>query len=77
MRKYQDLDGQRDGIQKQTLQGSCREIRYRIFNSFTPLQTTEQCKNRRISQIPENMHQQAHQLWIGVGRTHTNGNDML
>ena len=30
-----------------------------------------------ISQIPENMYQQAHQLQIGVGRTHTNGNSML
>ena len=76
-RKYQDLDGQREGIQKQTLQESCREIRYGIFNSFTPLQTTEQWKNRRISQIPENMYRQAHQLRIGVGRTHTNGNGML
>ena len=55
MRKYQDLDGQLDRIQKQTLQGSCREIGYGIFNSFTPLQTTEQWKNRRISQIPENV----------------------
>ena len=73
----QDLDGQRDGIQKQTLQGSCQEIRYGIFNSFTPLQTTEQWKNRRISQIPENMYGQPHQLWIGVGQTHTNGNGML
>ena len=62
---------------KNTLQGSCRENRYGIFNSFTPLQTTEQWKNRRISQIPENMYWQAHQLWIGVGRAHTNGNGML
>ena len=30
-----------------------------------------------ISQIPENMYQQAHQLQIGVGRAHTNGNGML
>ena len=27
-RKYQDLDGHRDGIQKQTLQGSRQKIRY-------------------------------------------------
>ena len=45
--------------------------------SFTPLQTTEQWKNRRISQISENMYWQAHQLRIGVGRAHTNGNSML
>ena len=55
-RKYQDLDGQQDRIQKQTLQGSRGKVRYRIFNSFTPLQTTEQWKNRMISQIPETMY---------------------
>ena len=54
---------------KKTLQGSCRKI--------TPLQTTKQWENRRISQIPENMYRQAHQLQIGVGRAHTNGNSML
>ena len=43
------------------------EFKNKLFNSFTPLQTTEQWKNRRISQIPENMYQQAHQLWIRVG----------
>ena len=34
-------------------------------------------KIERISQIPENMYQQAHQLWIGVGQAHPNGNGML
>ena len=42
-----------------------------------PLKTTEQWKNRRIPQIPENMYRQAHQLQIGVGQAHTNGNGML
>ena len=42
-----------------------------------PLQTTEQWEDRRIPQVPQNMYWQAHQLRIGVGRAHTNGNSML
>ena len=66
-RKYQNHDRQWDRVQEQTLQGSHRETRYRIFHSFTPIQTTEQCEDRRIPQVPENMYWQAHQLQIGVG----------
>ena len=39
--EYQDTNGQWDRIQKQTFQRSHQKIRYGIFNSFTPLQTTK------------------------------------
>ena len=37
------------------------------FPFIHPLQTTEQWEDRRIPQVPQNMHWQAHQLRIGVG----------
>ena len=53
--------------QEQTLQGSHREIRHRIFHPFATIQATKQWEDRGIPQVPENMYRQTHQPRIGMG----------
>ena len=66
-RKCQNHDGQRDRVQEQTLQGSRREVGHQIFHPFTTVQTTKQWEDRGISQIPKDMHRQAHKPQVRVG----------
>ena len=40
--KCQNIDGQWDRVQEQTLQGSCCQTEHRILHTFTTIQTTKQ-----------------------------------
>ena len=54
-------------FKNKTLQGSHREIKHSIFQPFATIQATKQWEDRGIPQVPENVYQQTHQPWIGMG----------